>query len=193
MGPLCQTVGGPGRRCQSICLASLPAGPERFHLSVMKLDLVHFLFLYHAALNFLSMHKHEETVRKTKALSGGREGIHKDVILFYESYQVQNTEKILNVGETSSAQKIKKQPSDSEWKKRWAIHRQNGSKVTSLQKHVQRPPSAFDRAERQKWARKHDSLTFPKDALKLTPEICAPSRPLGFKEKFNFRTSTQIE
>lgn len=125
MGPLCQTVGGPGRRCQSICLASLPAGPERFHLSVMKLDLVHFLFLYHAALNFLSMHKHEETVRKTKALSGGREGIHKDVILFYESYQVQNTEKILNVGETSSAQKIKKQPSDSEWKKRWAIQFQS--------------------------------------------------------------------
>lgn len=108
MGPLCQTVGGPGRRRQSICLASLPAGPERFHLSVMKLDLVHFLFVYHAALNFLSMHKHEETVRKTKALLGGREGIHKDVILFYESYQVQNTEKILNVGETSSAQKIKK-------------------------------------------------------------------------------------
>lgn len=74
MGPLCQTVGGPERRRQSICLASLPAGPERFHLSVMKLDLVHFLFVYHAALNFLSMHKHEETVRKTKALSGGREG-----------------------------------------------------------------------------------------------------------------------
>lgn len=45
MGPLCLTVGGPGRRCQSICLVSLPAGPERFHLSVMKLDLVHFLFL----------------------------------------------------------------------------------------------------------------------------------------------------
>lgn len=121
MGPLCQTDGGPGRRRRSICLASLPAGPERFHLSVTNLDLIHF-FICLSCSSQLPVDAqiwtngwNNSEVKKRLYQEDRKENMQtrfyfirviSSHLLLVSS--IQNTEKILNVGETPSAQKIKK-------------------------------------------------------------------------------------
>lgn len=129
MGPLCQTDGGPGRRRRSICLASLPAGPERFHLSVTNLDLIHF-FICLSCSSQLPVDAqiwtngwNNSEVKKRLYQEDRKENMQtrfyfirviSSHLLLVSS--IQNTEKILNVGETPSAQKIKKN-SEQLWMK----------------------------------------------------------------------------